>query len=54
MCLPELMAHAQMKCYLFPVHQALVITSPFILTYICELGVITTFFRDKKAEVQRS
>lgn len=53
MCLPEDMASIQMKCYLFPVHQVLEITSPFILTYICESGVITAFFRHKKAEVPR-
>lgn len=53
MCLPEDMASIQMKCYWFPMHQVLEITSPFILTYICEWGVITAFFRDKKAEVPR-
>lgn len=27
--------------------------SPFILTYICELDIITLFFRDKKTKTQR-
>lgn len=54
MYLPEDMACVQIRCYLFPMHQALEIISLFILTYMCELGIIATFFRDKKAEVQRS
>lgn len=54
MYLPEDVAGVHMGYCLFPMHQVQGITSsPFILTYMHKLDIITSFFKYKKTEAQK-